>query len=443
MEILKDFVFNVSKLFRFVLYSRPKNNTDDLYKKIVEFHKKFWQVVDTKDWDEEKIVFARKHAKKWNLTFKCDKNGPLNLDGDQTVLQTNILKYMICPGMADGDIAKMINFINKYPLNIIDGIPVEYVMAMGPYQNIIWKQLQLIFIITQLLISIPSSKDPVDKATMKKDIADEFLKRHEELKASIEADDLYKDISKKIDEDKKFKKKISPPQFNAEKIKAAKDEVMSKFSEKGIRSNDPIFKMVDSITGKLDRIQDADPGNIVGDIMSIAQEVSEDFKSGANQDEYKNTVEAVKGIFTEAINDPVARDKVPDNFKNIANVFFTSQGESSNQSNVIMENVERIVVQNGLNRDEFYKMITNNNGELDFPKLNAYLTQLNIDPTEIFRPIENKEASKPEKEVYEMLEDFVKANNLNREEFYKNIVNSKGYLDPSLLDEYMKKMSIK
>jgi len=445
MDILaRNFTHEASKLLKIVLFTRPKSNTDPTYQKVGESYKKFFQTYSTEQWTSENVVFVRKNIKKFNLTFKTNNdNSPLDIGGDQTVLQRNILNYSVCNGMSDGDINDMMNYFIKYPITLFDNIPIEYILAQGPNQEITWKQMQIIFCQTQISLCFPSPNDDDNKTSIKKNLSERYQTRLDTVRNELLANKLYNDINEKMEADKKFNKKFRPAKMNGDKIKAAKDEIISKFSGKGIKSGDPVFKMIDKITQQLDNFDGSEPGEMVQQIMEIAENVSNDLKNevSGDQEEYKDSINAVKNIFTEALNDPNT-EEVPEDFKNIANIFFGAQNSANEpmSNDQLIQTLETLIANNNLDRSDFYKNIVNGQGQIDVALLNKYLVKMKINPFSINIPAQQAQM---DDQTQNTLENIITSNNLDRNDFYNNVLTPQGNVDLASLDQYMAKLNMK
>jgi hypothetical protein len=407
-ELMKDFAKNCAKILKLVNHSRPKSFDDPMMKKIGEAYKEYHRLSGTVKWERSDIVYIRKGVKKFNFAFKWNDNKPIDLQADNSEeVQKNILNYEVIPGMTSGDINVMMNYFIKYPFTLFDDIPIEYILAQGPYQEVIWKQIQITYCYSQMIngfVATTSSdavKDIPAQATVK-DIPEQatktVLKQSIYNEYSVKLQTLQKEMTDNVDfvafltkmeNDKRFDKKVGANKMDASKIKDAKEEVLAKFGAKGLKSNDPVFKIVNMITDKLDQFETGDPGSMVEQIMDISKDISGKLEAevSKNEEEHKDSVDAIKSIFSEAINNPGSGDEIPQEFKNIAQMFFNNPQNSqatvispdeSNRNTEIYDKLENIIAENNLDRTEFYKKVTSSNGSLDIHLLQQYMSEINL-----------------------------------------------------------------
>lgn len=386
---MKDFAKNCARILKLVNHSRPKSFDDPQMKKIGESYKEFHKLSTIAKWEKADIVYIRKGVKKFNFAFKWLNGKPIDLNGnDSDDIQKNILNYEVVPAMVNGDINQMMNYFIKYPFVLFDNTQIEYILAQGPYQNVIWKQIQITYCLSQMINGFvaPDAQTSSSKDALKQSIYNEYSAKLHVLREEMENNAEFANFLSKMENDRRFDKKVGANKMDASKIQDAKNEVLSKFADKGLKRDDPVFKIVDMITSKLDDFESGDPGSMVEQIMDISQDISKKLEGDVskNQDDHQETVNAIKSVFSDAINDPKAGDEVPQEFKNIAQMFFNNPNNAqatvvnTEATDEIYNKLENIIMENELDRGEFYRNVTSTNGNLDVHLLEQYLTKLNL-----------------------------------------------------------------
>ena len=227
-----------------------------------------------------------------------------------------------------------------------------------------------------MLTLITNDQDP--KVTLKNQIHKVASERVTLLVELINGDEEFKQIKVKMDNDKLFKRKITSVKASKEKVDEAKKEVLAKFAGKNIKPGDPIYRVVDMISEKLNTFDASNPAEIIDQVMNISKDISDTLKPDINgkQSEYQDSMNAVKDIFVNTLNDSNGKDQIPDEIRKIADVFFAGTlGTDQNSNNETIQMLETLIIEKGYNRDEFYKSIIDAEGKFQPDLLNKFMTE--------------------------------------------------------------------
>lgn len=368
------FIQQLTYYLKVGIYINKGTENEIVLDKCIKLYNKYKTIETEQDMNEENNAFVRKCLKRLNLVFKIDNNGkPIDIRDKENQLKMIHLKCH--PAIYNNDLNGMISYATENNISVLLGIPLTFILKESKYRSLLWQYTRSLFYISQLIISNIEPKAELDKNTLiKQQIFDESLENLETILTTISQieDDI--NLNKLLAVDNFLNVKLIKGGVNKNKVSEASQEVKQMFKKKGLGENNSMTKMIDSITGKLSSI-DLSQGNIIQSMFNIAQNVAMEMKGDIeeNPEKFQGTLGAITEVFKEAMDNPESGSEVPPELKNMFNTILAApemKETDDNQSQELMvEQINKMIETSGMNRDDFYKMLESNDGQLDINSL--------------------------------------------------------------------------
>ena len=346
-------------------------------------YKKIETSTSTTEKDEESI---RKCLKRLNLVLKVNSDGSA-VDLKNKDNQRNILSLQPCTPIQTGDLNQMIAYANKNRIDVLTDISLAFMLREAHNNALPWLYTQALFHISQLLLSIGGSEDNA-VSQLKKSVYDSSAKQLEGILVAIAESEESNKQTQMNAIDKFLGSKIVNSGITVDGVNEAKQEVMEIFNRKGITGNNAMTKMIDSISSKLTGA-DLSGGNIFQNMIGIAESVANELRGDLeeNPEDFAQKMGAIGEVFADALDESNKNgEQIPSEMKNMFSTLLSMsplQPQGKNSSNAsagnadeIVAGLDKIVADNNLNRDEFYKNIMDTKGQIDVRKLEEYLSKM-------------------------------------------------------------------
>ena len=456
-----DFIQHLTYLLKLVIYVNKGTEKGDVLENCVSLYNKFKAIENvgsasstdkgnkdstdgtdgkTGQMTEEDETFIRKCIKRYNLTLKTDPdNNPLDVKDKN--IQKKILSYQPHQSLETGNPKKLKKWVTNNKVMLFTDIPLDFVLEPNAMQDIIWNYVRSVFFITQNLLSnVADGADMTDKKNIQKNkVHTKSSEILAEVLDTINKLETKHNASKLMSIDGYMNSKLINSGINDETIANAKADIKKLLREKGVEENSTVTKLIESITQQIQGV-DMSNGNIIQNMVGIAKNVAKDLqrdaqKGGAN--DLKNTLKTISGVFQDYYtNTAKAGKELPTEVKSIFDNFVKKDGETDEKE--MNAGLEKIISDNNLDREQFIKDITGDNGEIDADKMKNFVVNL---PSKSKKPV--KQLAAPSDEVDESLESIIKDNNLDRKEFYAAVKDANGNVDMDKLDTYMSKLQVR
>lgn len=379
------FVEHLTYFIKIGIFINKGTTKENLLDQCIKLYNKFKTIEACKDISDEDEAIIRRCLKRLNLVLKVDSNGkPIDLTNKENQLRMALLTPH--PSLESDDMELMIKHANKYNINILTQIPLNFILRDSKYQKLLWQYTRSLFYISQIIVSkVNPNADLNDKITMTKEkISEESIEILGKVLISISEIEKEINLSKIMALDKFLNTKLIKTGINEDDVDEANQEVKQIFKRKGLDSNNSIMKMVDSISTRLKK-QDLSQGNIIENMFQIAQEVTgeitADIKAGDGPEKFQDTIGAITEVFQEAMeNTGENSEQIPSEIKSVFKQLMSISPLTNNGENVqnidegeIFQVLENIIQTNGLDRSEFYKSVVNNKGEIDTNQIENFL----------------------------------------------------------------------
>ena len=183
------------------------------------------------------------------------------------------------PSILNNDIDSMVEYAEENNIMILTEIPLLFILRESKYRDLLWQYTRLLFYISQILISKVSSdansNDPI--VIKKNEVFDESLEHLESILYSIDEIEEKLKVDQMMKLDNFLNSKLIKSGINKDNVKEANKEVKEILMKKGIKNNNSMSKMIDSISEKLID-NDFSKGNIIQCMYGIAQDVAFEMK---------------------------------------------------------------------------------------------------------------------------------------------------------------------
>jgi hypothetical protein len=378
------FIQHLTYFIKIGIYINKGTDKDALLERCIKLYNKYKTIEITKEINERDETFVRKSLKRLNLILKIDANGiPIDITNKENQLRMAFIDAH--PSLANDDMASMIEHATKYNINILSDIPLIFILRESKYQEILWQYTRSLFYISQILISkVDPNANFHDEITIaKQKILDDAINKLETILISIsETEDKIK-LNQMMTLDKFLKIKLVNG-ISENNVNEARQEVKEIFVKKGLGQDNSMTKMIDSISDKLTNI-DLSKGNIIQSMFGIAQNVANEMRGDLenNPEKFQSTIGAITEVFQEAMDDTSKNgNEIPSELKNMFNQILAVSPLGTNATGKepteeeIAQNLENIIQMNGLDREQFYESIKDNNGGIDANKLENFLMKI-------------------------------------------------------------------
>lgn len=375
------FIQQLTYYLKVAIYINKGTDNEALLEKCIKMYNKYKTIESMEEMDEENIGFIRKCLKRLNLVLKIDPSGsPVDIGNKEN--QLRMIQLQEHSSLSENNLESMLQYAHKNNINILAGIPLMFILRESKYQQLLWQYTRSLFYISQLMITKTDPGTKMDKnSILKQKIFEDSLEKLESILANISEIEEEININKLLAVDNFLNVKLVKAGINKDKVSEASQEVKEMFKKKGLGENNSMTKLIDSISGKLANI-DLSKGNILQNMFGIAQNVAMEMREdiGNNPEKFQGTLGAITEVFREAIDTPNAGNEVPAELKNMFNTILTAPELGGNGNGVseeeIFKNLDGLIQTNGLDRDEFYKSIKGDNGQIDITKLGDTLTTM-------------------------------------------------------------------
>ncbi|MEM0354156.1 MAG: hypothetical protein QXW79_01105 [Thermoplasmata archaeon] len=367
----------------------------NILEKCIKLYNKYKLIENSDKISGEDETTIRKCLKRFNLVLKIDPDGkPIDIRDKKNQLRMVYLKEH--PSISKDDLDSMMEHARNYKIDVLVGVPLIFILRDGNYKKLLWQYTRALFYITQLLISNVGKEEKDKNIKYKHEVFNDAAQKLEVILENITKIEEEIKIRQAMSLDDFLNKRLVKSGISEKNVKEASNEVKEIFNRKGLGNNQTMFKMIDSISNKLSSI-DLSQGNIVQNMFSIAQNVAQEMRGDLEKDpeKFRDTLGTITEIFKDVMNQDNHMDKmsekncshnefsqnndnVTDNFKKIFDVFFSISNEKNVCNNDVVRKLEDIIKSNGLNRDDFFKSVMSSNGEIDILKLEKYLRNINV-----------------------------------------------------------------
>ena len=367
------------------IYINKGTDKDAILERCIKLYNKYKTIEASKEVSDRNETFVRRCLKRLNLILKINTNGaPIDITNKQNQLKMAYFKGH--PSLANDDMTSMIDYATKYNIMILSEIPLTFILRESKYQELLWQYTRSLFYISQILISkVDADADPNDEIIIaKQKVMDEAIDKLETILVSISETEEKIKLNQVLSLDKFLNTKLVKTGINENNINDAKQEVKEIFIKKGLGQDDTMTNLIDKISSELTKV-DLSKGNIIQSMLGIAQNVAQDMRGDLenNPERFQNTIGAITEVFQDAMEDTSKNgETVPPELKNMFNQILAVSplGHNNNGKELTEEEIAKsldpIIQANGLNREQFYESIKNNNGEIDVSKLEGLLMNL-------------------------------------------------------------------
>lgn len=381
------FIQHLTYYIKIGIYINKGTDKDAVLERCIKLYNKYKTIEASKEISQEDEIYIRKCLKRLNLVLKIDhQNNPIDIKTKENQLKMIYLEPHT--SLPNNNIQEMIIFATENNINILTDIPLMFILRESKYQDLLWQYTRSLFYISQLLISrVDSNADPKDKNIItKRKIFDESAGYLESILVIISDIEEKMKLNQVMALDKFLNTKLIKTGINEQNVNEAKQEVKDIFVKKGLGQDNSMNRMIDSISDKLTSI-DLSKGNIIQNMFGIAQNVAQEMKGDLenNPEKFQDTIGAITEVFKEAMNDSSKNgDEIPSDLKNMFNTILGSSignQDGAEPTEDINKILETIIQNNGLDRNDFFNSIRDDNGEINVDKLENYLN-INITDTQ-------------------------------------------------------------
>lgn len=342
---ISTFLGNLSYLIKVGIYINKGTDQDAVLEKCIKLYNKYKTIETSLSTKSADKIFVRKCLKRLNLTFKVDELGnPVDLSNKENQIKMVFLKEH--SSILNNDMESMLEYANKHKINVVSGIPLTFILRDGIYQKLLWQYVRYIFYITQILISKEDSQNSSGKIGIKAKILEESMEKIESILEELFRIEEEMKLSKILSLDKFLNNRLIKGGITAKEANKAKKEILGIFSKKGVKSDEPVYKILDRIS---ERITDTDLTGegafqkIINISFGVVKEVKDDI--GDDPEKLKDSMSIMKDIFMETLADPEQNEHIPENIKQLSNIFLQNTDGDINEDSakVIAENIDKVI----------------------------------------------------------------------------------------------------
>lgn len=383
MEInIGSFIKNLTYYIKIGIYVNKGTDKDMILDRCIKLYNKYKTIEASKELSKEINVadetFVRKCAKRLNLVLKIEDDGyPVDIKNKEN--QRRMIFLEPHPSITNNDLDSMLDYADENNTTILTEIPLLFILRDSKYRDLLWQYTRLLFYISQILISKISPDADMNNPTIikKNKVFDDSLEYLESILCSIDEIEEKLKVDQMMKLDNFLNSKLIKTGINKQNVNEANKEVKEILMKKGIKNNNSISKMIDSISNKLIE-NDLSNGNIVNCMYGIAQDVAFEMRGELekNPEEFHSTLGTITEVFNDAMSNTSENEQIPPELKNIFSTLLSSQNNIDGENvsdNEIMNCFENIIQTNGLNREEFFRTIQNDRGEIDVKKVEHFL----------------------------------------------------------------------
>jgi hypothetical protein len=363
------FIQQLTHYVRLGIYINKGTDNDTVLDKCIQLynqHKKIEQCGEMSNEDESCI---RRVLKRYNLSLKIDDDGnPIDIRKKKNQIGMFYLKPH--HSLDDDDLDSMIDYCRNNNISVLSNIPLLFILRDSKYQLLLWQYTRSLFYMSQLLCP----KTNLNNASISKEqILDDAMKKLEDILVRISEMEDETEIHRILSLDTFLKNKL----INID-TSLAGAEVKDLLSRKGFGSDKSMNRIVDLISDKLS-VTDLSKGNCIQNILGIANNVANEIKDDLDPNKFQDIWHSITDIFKETVNDPSTGDKIPPHLKNIFNNLMANQDNINKPADMdeVYSNLDSVINEHGLNRDDFFSAIHNEDGGINLSKLEDMLSNIN------------------------------------------------------------------
>ena len=379
------FLEQLTYYLKIALYVNKGTFNDAALKKCIDIYNKYKKIENSGEITLQDEKCLRTCIKKFNLSLKINLNTtPINISNKDN--QKRMIYLSPHPSVTNDNLTEILEYSNKYKINVLSGVPLTFILCEGKYQNLLWQYTRSLFYITQILISTITNTTNAELSTdpdmiTKQLLMSDSLSNWENITESlIEIEEDIK-LSSVLSMDKFLNNSLI--NFDEINIQNAKKDVKKLLRKKGLEDDSLVNNLVDKISGNfdMDNIKDGNFMDTYMTLKDVAGEVIRDLReSGVNNPEQLSiTMNKLCGVVSELVDD--AGDKInndceiPDELKNVfSQVASMSQNNNLNSSpEEAQDNINKCLGvlsshtgidynfndETNINKDDPFKMFTN------------------------------------------------------------------------------------
>lgn len=358
------FIQHLTYYLKVAIHINKGTEDENLLEKCIKLYNRYKTIESSKELGEKDEILVRKCLKRLNLILKIDTGG-LPVDIQKKENQSKMILFSEHPSLGNNDLQSMLSHADKYHINILTDIPLVFILRESKYQELLWQYTRSLFYISQLLISRVSTETKTNSKMVKRKrkIYDSTIIKLESILTDISEIEEKMEINKALALDNFLKRKLINSGLNKKNVNEASNEVKEMFQKKGLEANNPVMKMIDSISNKL-LSSDLSSGNILENMYGIAQNIAQEMRTDPEQDpeKFQETLGTITDIFKDAMSQ-TDNDEIPPEMKDMMNTLMSSEGVNN------QEKLEQLINSTGLSREDFFQTVQGENGEIDVKKL--------------------------------------------------------------------------
>lgn len=379
----KLFLEYFTYLIKLTLHINKGIDNDKIINKLILMYNKFKTIETAKEVTEADEKSVRIVLKRINLALKVTKkNNPIDINDKNN--QAKILTLKEHPAVINDQLDAMVTYAHTHGTELLQGIPLWIFLKDSKFQQLIWQYIRLLYLVSQMIIANPygSEKDPIktkiydDSLVIFANVLEKIDKLEQKLKAgqAVELDEFCK---------------IKLVKVQTEDVGIAMEEIQGIFEKRGLSKNRTMRKLMDKITSKIPEVT-GDDGNLAGNIIGIGKSVADEIlpELQENPDDVREILDVLPDIFQDLLSHDALKDtsKLPKELQSALEMVRSLVGNGSfkggeDGGETILLALEDFAKANGMSKDEFFKMIVDENGIISHKKLEEVIDHINSQKT--------------------------------------------------------------
>lgn len=375
---IKLFLENLTFFLKLLIHCNKGIDNDAILNKLILMYNKFKVIETSKEHSESDEKSVRIILKRLNLSLKVTKkNNPIDISDKNN--QAKILSLKEHPAIMGDQLDAMITYANKNKIEILQGIPLWLALKECKFQRLLWQYVRLLFLISQMIISNPYGSE---KDSLKTKVYDDSFVIFANVLEKIETIETNLKVSQVLELDDFCTNKLV--KVESEDVGIAIEEIQKIFEKRGLAKNRTMRKLMDKITEKMPEVTgDGNVANIMGVGKSVADEIIPELQD--NPDDVREILEALPEIFSDLLSHDALQDtsKLPKELRSaiemvkelIGNGGFANNDKEGGES--ILVALEDFAKANGIEKERFFEMITDEKGIINHQKLQETIDMIN------------------------------------------------------------------